>query len=69
MNVVICDSNGHVIVCSLVYIYVVGSKSFRSDIQKPYQMDKEAEYFVKGTELLVHRCEKYVEIKGDYIEK
>jgi hypothetical protein len=32
-------------------------------------MDKEAEYFVKGTELLVHRCEKCVEIKGDCIEK
>jgi len=29
-------------------------------------MDKEAEYFVKGAELLVHRCEKCVEIKGDY---
>ena len=48
---------------------MVGSKSFRSDIQKPCQMDKEAEYFVKGTELLVHRCEKCVEIKEDYIEK
>jgi len=32
-------------------------------------MDKEAEYFVKGTELLVHRCEKSAEIKGDCIEK
>jgi hypothetical protein len=30
--------------------------------------DKEPEYFLKGTELLVHRCEKCVEIKGDYIE-
>ena len=69
MNVVICDSNGHVIVCSLVYIYVVGSKSFRSDIHKPCLMDKEAEYLVKGTELMVHRCEKCVVIKGDCIEK
>jgi len=32
-------------------------------------MDKDAQYFVKATELLVHRCEKCVEIKGDYIEK
>jgi len=31
--------------------------------------DKEPEYFLKGTVLLVHRCEKCVEIKGDYIEK
>ena len=31
--------------------------------------DKEQEYFLKGIELLVHRCEKCVEIKGDYIEK
>jgi hypothetical protein len=31
--------------------------------------DKEPEYFLKGIELLVHRCEKCVEIKGDYIEK
>jgi len=31
--------------------------------------DKEPEYFLKGIELLVHRCEKCVEIKGDYFEK
>ena len=31
--------------------------------------DKEPEYFLKGIELLVHKCEKCVEIKGDYIEK
>ena len=31
--------------------------------------DKEPEYFLKGIELLVHRCEKCVEIKGDYVEK
>ena len=31
--------------------------------------DKEPEYFLKGIELLVQRCEKCVEIKGDYIEK
>jgi len=31
--------------------------------------DKEPEYFLKGIELLVHRCEKCVEVKGDYIEK
>ena len=51
------------------YTYVVGLKIFRPDKQKPRQMDKEAEYFVKGTELLVHRCEKCAEIKGDFIEK
>jgi hypothetical protein len=32
-------------------------------------MDKESEYFLMSTELLVQRCEKCVEIKGDYIEK
>jgi hypothetical protein len=32
-------------------------------------VDKEPEYFLKGTELLVHRCEKCVEIKGDCIDK
>jgi hypothetical protein len=31
--------------------------------------DKEPEYFLKGIELIVHRCEKCVEIKGDYIKK
>jgi len=31
--------------------------------------DKESEYFLKGKELLIHRCEKCVEIKGDHIEK
>ena len=30
---------------------------------------KEPEYFLKGIELLVHICEKCVEIKGDNIEK
>ena len=31
--------------------------------------DKEPEYVLKGIVLLVHRCEKRVEIKGDYIGK
>jgi hypothetical protein len=31
--------------------------------------DKEPEYFLKGLELLVHRCEKCVEIKRDCTEK
>ena len=48
---------------------MVGSKSLWPDIQKLRQMDKEVNYFVKRTELLVHRCEKCVEIKEDYIEK
>ena len=29
----------------------------------------EPEYFLNGTNLVVQRCEKCVEIKGDYIEK
>jgi len=28
--------------------------------------DKEPDYFLKGTELLVHRCENFVDIMGDY---
>jgi hypothetical protein len=32
-------------------------------------MEREPEYFLKGTGLLDHRCEKCVEIKEDYIEK
>jgi len=28
--------------------------------------DKEPDYILKGVDLLVHRCEKFVEIKGDY---
>ena len=31
--------------------------------------DKDPEYFLKGIEMLVNRCEKCVEVKGDYIEK
>ena len=31
--------------------------------------DKVPEYFLKSIEMLVHRCEKCVEVKGDYIEK
>ena len=31
--------------------------------------DKDPEYFLKGIEMLVHRREKCVEVKGDYIEK
>ena len=31
--------------------------------------DKDPEDFLKGIEMLVHRCEKCVEVKGDYIEK
>jgi hypothetical protein len=50
-------------------MYVVEPKSFRPDTQKPRQTEREPEYFLKGIELLVHKCEKCVEIKGDYIEK
>jgi hypothetical protein len=31
--------------------------------------DKEPEYFLKGIQLPVHRCEECVEIKEDCIEK
>jgi len=31
--------------------------------------DKDPEYFLKDIEMLVHRFEKCVEIKGNYIEK
>jgi len=48
-------------------------KKFDDDEVKTAVMDhfadKEPEYFLKGIELLVHKCEKCVEIKGDYIEK
>jgi hypothetical protein len=30
---------------------------------------KEPEYFLMGIDLLVHRCEKCVQIKGDFTEK
>jgi hypothetical protein len=32
-------------------------------------MEREPEYFLKGTELLVDRCGNCVGIKGDYFEK
>jgi hypothetical protein len=50
-------------------MYVVGSKRFRVEIQKSRQTDEEPGYFLKGKELLVHRCEKCVEIKGNCTEK
>ena len=40
-------------------------QSFQPDIQKPRQMENAVSYY----ELLVHRWEKCVEIKGDYVEK
>ena len=50
-------------------MYVVGSKSFRPDIQKPRQMENAVRDIYAIYELLVHRCETWVEIKGDYVEK
>ena len=51
-------------------MYVVGSKSFRPDIQKPRGMENAVRDIYSAIyELLVHRCEKCVEIKGDYVEK
>jgi hypothetical protein len=38
-------------------------------MQKLHQMEREPAYFLKGIELLVHRCEKYFEIRGVCIEK
>ena len=49
--------------------YVVVSKSFRPDIQKPRQMENAVRDISAIYELLVHRCEKCVEIRGDYVEK
>ena len=45
------------------------SKSFRPDIQKPRQMENAVRGILCHLWLLVHRCEKCVEIKGDYVEK
>ena len=50
-------------------IYIVGSKSFQPDIQKPRQMENARGIYSAINELLIHRCEKCVEIKGDYVEK
>jgi hypothetical protein len=49
-------------------LYIVGPKAFRPDIQKKIA-DKEPDYFLKGIELLIHRCEHCVEIKGACTEK
>jgi hypothetical protein len=54
---------------SLAHTYVAGSRSLWPDCVMEHFADKEPEYFLKGIKLLVHRCEKCVEIKGDYIEK
>jgi hypothetical protein len=51
--------------------YVEASKIFRPDIQKLRQIKNAASgvwYCLKGIELLVHRCEECVEIKGEHIE-
>ena len=52
-------------------VYVVGSKIFRPDIQKPRQMEnavRDTVYSVIYGEVNVS-VEKCVEIKGDYVEK
>jgi hypothetical protein len=54
------------------YLYVADCKIFQPDIQKPLKMENAAghiQYFLKGIQLLVHRCEKCVQIKGGHIEK
>ena len=55
---------------SVFFSYVVGSKSFRSDIQKPRQMENTVRdiYSAIYGEVNVS-VEKCVEIKGDYVEK
>ena len=50
-------------------IYVVGPKSFRPGIQKSAKWKMLWGIYSAIYELLVHRCEKRVEIKEDYVEK
>jgi hypothetical protein len=51
-------------------IYVVGSKIFRRDIQKPLQLENAVRgYIVPSMVRLMYQLEKCVEIKGDYVEK
>ena len=54
--------------CIIGY-YVVGSKSYEPDTQKPRQMVMLWVIYSAIYELLVHRCEKCVEVKGDYVKK
>ena len=52
--------------------YLQGKKFYDDEVKTAVMehfVDKEPEYFLKGTDLVVHGCEKCVEIKGDYIEK
>ena len=50
--------------------YVGGSQTFRPDIQKPRQMENDVRDIYSAIyELLVHRCENCVQIKGDCVEK
>jgi len=52
---------------------VLRGKNFDDDeVKNPVMKhfaDKEPEYFLKGRELLIRRCEKCVEIMGDYFCK
>ena len=53
-----------------IHTYVVGSKIFRPDIQKPRQMEKAVRYIYSAIYGEVNvSVEKCVEIKGDYVEK
>ena len=55
---------------TITHTYVVGSKSFRPDIQKPFQMENAVRdiYSTIYGEVNVS-AEKCVEMKGDYVEK
>ena len=53
----------------LMLMYVVGSKSFRPDIQKPRQMENAVSDIVPSMVRLTYQVENCVEIKGDYVEK
>ena len=56
---------------NMLLTYLVGSKSFRPDIQKPRQMEnamRDILYSAIYGEVNVS-VEKCVEIKGDYVEK
>ena len=52
-----------------IYTHVVGSKSFRPDIQKPRQMKKLWGIYSAIYGEVNVSVEKCVEIKGDYAEK
>ena len=53
----------------MLYWYVVGSKSFWHDLQKPHQMEMLWGVYSAIYDEVNVSVEKSVEIKGDYVEK